>query len=135
MAKNDAFQMWSASYRLLSTVINEVSPQIAELGLEVKELFVLAEIDALPNPAAIAERLCIPKPTITFYSKRLVAAGLVKREIDADDLRKHRLVITAQGRKVLTKGMAALSEAFGARLQQLSSAEQTALGALLQKMI
>ena len=134
MAKNDSFQLWSASYRLLTAVINEVSPRVTELGLEMKELFVLAEVDEFPHPAALASRLCMPKPTITFYSKRLEAAGLVKREIDPSDLRRHRLVVTPAGRKVLGRGMAALSEAYGARLKRLSSAEQSALGAMLQKM-
>jgi DNA-binding MarR family transcriptional regulator len=58
----------------------------------------------------------------------------VRREIDAKDLRRHRLLLTAAGRKVLTRGLTLLSEAFGARLSRLTSAEQTELKSLLEKL-
>jgi DNA-binding MarR family transcriptional regulator len=38
----------------------------------------------------------MPKPSVTVYVKRLVAAGLVKREIDHSDLRRHKLSLTAE---------------------------------------
>jgi DNA-binding MarR family transcriptional regulator len=90
MAKIDAAKVWSLNYRLLMTVITSVSEQIAALGLEIKELFVLAEIDEHPYPADLATTLCMPKPTVTVHLKTLEAAGFVKREIDAKDLRRHR---------------------------------------------
>src|SRR5688572_15884059 len=127
MAKIDAAKVWSLNYRLLMTVITSVAPAIAELGLETKELFVLAEIDEHPHPADLAATLCMPKPTVTVHLKHLEAAGLVRREIDAADLRRHRLMVTPTGRKVMTKGLALLSEAFGERLGRLTAAEQAGL--------
>jgi len=41
----------------------------------------------------------MPKATVTVYLKRLEAAGFVRREIDPSDLRRHRLLLTATGRK------------------------------------
>jgi DNA-binding MarR family transcriptional regulator len=76
----------------------------------------------------------MPKPTVTVYVKRLEAAGFVRREIDGADLRRHRLRVTPSGRKVLARGSALLSEAFGSRLALLSPAEQTALRTLLEKL-
>jgi DNA-binding MarR family transcriptional regulator len=134
MAKIDAAKVWSLNYRLLMSVISSVSPAVAKLGLETKELFVLAEIDERPHPADLASALGMPKPTVTMYLKALEAAGFVRREIDATDLRRHRLLVTAAGRKVLARGLALLSEAFGARLTRLSSAEQTELKGLLEKL-
>jgi len=135
VAKIDAIQLWSLSYRLLTSVITSVAPDIAALGIEAKELFVLAEIDEHPHPAALALRLSMPKPSVTVYLKRLEAAGFVRREIDPDDLRRHRLQVTAAGRRIMARGLALLSEAYGQRLSQLSAAEQAEFGALLQKMI
>jgi DNA-binding MarR family transcriptional regulator len=135
MAKIDAVKLWSLNYRLLSTVITSVAPDIAALGLEVKELFLLAEIDEHPHPAELAVRLSMPKPTVTVYLKRLEAAGFVRREIDSADLRRHRLLVTAAGRKVMARGLTLLSEAFGARLTRLGAKEQSELGALLEKML
>jgi DNA-binding MarR family transcriptional regulator len=135
VAKIDVVELWSLNYRLLTSVITSVAPQITVLGIEVKELFVLAEIDEHPHPAELATRLSMPKPSVTVYLKRLEAAGLVRREIDATDLRRHRLLVTAAGRKLMTRGLNLLSEAFASRLQQLNAAEQTQLRSLLEKMV
>jgi DNA-binding MarR family transcriptional regulator len=134
MAKIDAIQLWSLNYRLLMSVITGVTPDIAALGIETKELFVLAEIDEHPHPAELAQRLCMPKPSVTVYLKHLEAAGFVKREIDPGDLRRHRLLVTPAGRRIMNRGLTLLSEAFGARLSRLSAAEQAELGALLEKI-
>ena len=61
--------------------------------------------------------------------------GFVRREIDAGDLRRHRLLVTPAGRKVLTRGLARLSEALGTRLARLTASEQSALKAILEKML
>ena len=134
MAKIDAAKMWSLNYRLLTTVIISVSQEISALGLEFKDLFVLAEVEAHPHPAELATTLCMPKPTVTVTLKRLEASGFVRREIDAADLRRHRLTLTPSGRHVATKGMALLSEAFGERLDRLTHAEQAELKVLLEKL-
>jgi DNA-binding MarR family transcriptional regulator len=63
-----------------------------------------------------------------------VAANFVRREIDAGDLRRHRLNLTPAGRKVMVRGQALLSEAFGARLSRLNAAEQAQFAALLEKL-
>ncbi len=134
MAKIDATKVWSLNYRLLMSVIASVTPQIVKLGVETKALFVLAEIDERPHPANLATALSMPKPTVTVYLKHLEAAGFIRREIDAEDLRRHRLIVTASGRKVMTRGLALLSEAFGARLGRLNNAEQAELKSLLEKL-
>ena len=134
MPKIDLRKIWSLNYRLLMSVITSVAPDIAKLGLEVKELFVLAELDQHPHPAELAETLSMPKPTVTVYVKRLEAAGFLHREIDAADLRRHRLLLTPEGRKTVARGLALLSNAFGARLGRLSTAQQAELAALLEKL-
>jgi len=42
MPKIDVGRIWSLNFRLLMSVITSVAPDITELGLETKELFVLA---------------------------------------------------------------------------------------------
>lgn len=134
MKKIDAARVWSLNYRLIATIIADVAPQVAALGLEVKELFVLAAIDEHPHPAGLADTLCMPKPTITVYLKRLEGIGLVRREIDPGDLRRHRLNLTAAGRKTMARGQALLSEAYGARLSRLGAADHAQLETLLEKL-
>src|SRR6202171_5027811 len=99
MPRNDPAKLWSLNYRLLMSVISSVAPDLAALGLETKELFVLAEVDEHPYPAEVAATLCMPKPTVTVNLKRLEAAGFLRREIDTADLRGPRLLVSAAGRQ------------------------------------
>ena len=134
MAKIDITKVWALNYRLVTSVIGEVAPALREIGIEVKELFLLAELDAHPHPAALAEALLIPKPSVTVYVKRLEAAELVKREIDCADLRRHKLSLTPEGRKIMARGLALLSEAFGQRLGRLTATQQAELKSMLEKL-
>lgn len=134
MAKVDVAKTWSLNYRLLMSVITGVAGELSALGIEPKELFLLAAIDEHPHPAELAQDLCMPKPTVTAMVKRLEADGFVSREIDAADLRKHRLSLTAAGRKATTRGLTILWGEFGERLARLSEAEQAKLQVLLEKM-
>jgi DNA-binding MarR family transcriptional regulator len=132
--KIDVGKIWSLNYRLLMSVITTVAPDITELGLEAKELFLLAEVEVHPHPAELAGLLSMPKPTVTMYVKRLEAAGFLRREIDGADLRRHRLILTPEGRKTMGRGLALLSKAFGARLARLNPAQQLELATLLEKL-
>src|SRR6478752_768542 len=111
MAKIDAARIWSLNYQLLTSVIASVAPAIAALGLDAKELFLLAEVDEHAYPAELAATLLMPKPTVTMTVKRLEASGFLRREIDTEDLRRHRLAMTPSGRKAMTQGLALLSKA------------------------
>lgn len=134
ITKLDAAKIWSLNYRLLMSVITSVAPAVTELGLEVKELFLLAEVEEHPHPAELADTLGMPKATVTVYVKRLEAAGFLSRRIDPSDLRRHRLLLTSSGRKVMTLGLALLSDAFGARLGRLNAAKQSELRLLLEQL-
>jgi DNA-binding MarR family transcriptional regulator len=134
MGKIDAARAWSLNYRLLMAVITGVAPELSALGVEPKELFLLGALDEHPHPAQLATELCIPKPTVSVTVKRLQAAGMLRREIDPDDLRRHRLTLTTRGRKTMTRGMELLSQAFGARLARLSATERNQLAAMLEKL-
>jgi DNA-binding MarR family transcriptional regulator len=134
MTKVDVAKTWALNYRLLMSVITSVAAEVSALGVDPKELFLLAAVDDHPHPAGLAENLCMPKPTVTAMLKRLEADGFVTREIDPTDLRRHHLSLTAAGRKVMARGLQILSGAFGERLARLSAAEQSKLHALLEKM-
>jgi DNA-binding MarR family transcriptional regulator len=135
MAKIDAAEIWGLNYRLLMSAIAAASPGIEGLGIETKEMFLLAEIDAHPYPAELAVALNMPKATVTLYVKRLEASGHLQREIDAGDLRRHRLKLTSSGRKSVVKAMKLLAQAFEPRLSRLSAAEQHELKTILERML
>ncbi len=135
MAKIDAAEIWALNYRLLMSAIAAASPGIESLGIETKELFVLAEIDAHPYPAELAEALNMPKATVTLYVKRLEASGYLGREIDSGDLRRHRLKLTPLGRTSVRQGLKLLARAFEPCLSRLSTAQQRELRNLLARML
>jgi DNA-binding MarR family transcriptional regulator len=135
MSVDDAGKIWSLNYRVLLSVISSVETDIAALGLDSKELFLLAEVDEHPYPAELAATMCMPKATVTVYLKRLEAAGFVRREIDPTDLRRHRLELTPAGRRATNDGLALLSDAFSKRLQRLSRAQQKELKNLLEQIL
>jgi DNA-binding MarR family transcriptional regulator len=135
MSRADAAKIWSLNYRLLLSVIASVEADITALGLDSKELLLLAEIDEHPYPAELAATMSMPKATVTVYLKRLEAAGFVRREIDPADLRRHRLLLTPAGRHAATDGLALLSNAFNKRLGRLTAAQQQELKNLLEQTL
>ncbi len=135
MSAVDAAKIWSLNYRVLVSVISCAEAGICALGLESKELFLLAEIDEHPYPAELAATLSMPKATVTVYLKRLEAAGFVQREIDPTDLRRHRLLLTTSGRKTAADGLALLSAEFEKRLGRLTAAQQKELKGLLERIV
>jgi DNA-binding MarR family transcriptional regulator len=135
MSAVDAAKIWSLNYRVLSSVISGAEAGICALGLETKELFLLAEVDDHPYPAELAAALSMPKATVTLYLKRLEAAGFVRREIDPADLRRHRLLLTESGRRAAADGLALLSAEFDKRLERLTVAQQKDLKNLLEKIL
>ncbi|OBC15064.1 MarR family transcriptional regulator [Mycobacterium sp. 852013-50091_SCH5140682] len=135
MSTEDAAKIWSLNYQVVLSVISSAETGIRALGLESKELFLLAEIDEHPYPAELATTLSMPKATVTAYLKRLEAAAFVRREIDPSDLRRHRLLLTTAGRKAAADGMALLSDEFTKRLERLTATERKTLTALLEKIV
>ena len=135
MSQVDAAKIWSLNYRVLLSVISCVEADISALGLDSKELFLLAEIDEHPYPAELAATMSMPKATVTVYLKRLEAAGFVRREIDPADLRRHRLLLTPAGRQATMDGLAVLSEAFDERLGRLTTAQRKELKNLLEQIL
>jgi len=135
MSLEDAAKIWSLNYQVLLSVIGSVETDITALGIDSKELFLLAEIDQHPYPAELATTMSMPKPTVTVYLKRLEAAGFMQREIDPADLRRHRLQLTPAGRRVTKGGLALLSDAFSKRLERLTRAQQKQLKSLLEQIL
>ena len=64
MSAVDGAKIWSLNYRVLLSVISCAEADIAALGLDSKELFLLAEIDDHPYPAELAATLSMPKATV-----------------------------------------------------------------------
>ncbi|MFI7231035.1 MarR family winged helix-turn-helix transcriptional regulator [Nonomuraea angiospora] len=131
----DAAQLWTLNHRLLTVVLDACSAELAELGLESKEFFVLAEVAASPYPAELAAKLVIPKASVTVYVRNLVAKGFVRREIDDADLRRHRLVLTDEGEAARDRALASLATEFERRLATIAPRDRAELHRILLALL
>ncbi|GAA2108479.1 MarR family winged helix-turn-helix transcriptional regulator [Streptomyces synnematoformans] len=127
----DVAELWTLNHRLLTGVMNACSAELTSLGIETKEFFVLTEVTASPYPAELAATLMIPKASVSVYVRSLVAKGFMRREIDDADLRRHRLVLTAEGEAVRDRALAALSTEFDRRLARITPRDRTELRRIL----
>lgn len=132
---SDAAQLWTLNHRLLTTVLDGCADELAELGLDTKEFFVLAEVEAVPYPAELAARLVVPKASMTVYVRNLVAKGFVRREIDEADLRRHRLELTPTGRTTRDRALAALATEFDRRLERIAPNDRRELRRILTDLV
>ncbi|MBP2456655.1 DNA-binding MarR family transcriptional regulator [Clavibacter michiganensis] len=135
MPSTESAELWKLNQRLLTRILNAAAPQLEDLGLETKEFFVLDEVDACRYPAELAQKLMLPKASVTIYLRNLVAAGLVRREIDEADLRRHRLETTEEGRAVLAKALAALASEFRAMMTRIDARDQAELRRILRQLL
>lgn len=135
MTADDGALLWKLNQRLLTQVLNAASPQFEHYGIETKEFFVLDEVDESRHPAELAAKLMMPKASITMYLRNLVDKGLIQREIDQDDLRRHRLTTTAKGRKVLAQASEALTSEFSAMMGQINEGDRVELRRILLALL
>lgn len=131
-ADASAARIWRLTYQFSAEVLTEASPQIEALGLEPKEFFVLDGIEKRPFPAELARHLSMPKPTVTAYLKSLQAKAFIAREIDAQDLRRHRLVLTSTGQAVIAAARNALAAQYDIRLARLKKSDRADFERLLE---
>lgn len=135
MATDDGALLWKLNQRLLTKVMNAAAPQFERHGLETKEFFVLDEVDESPYPAQLAAKLMLPKASITTYLRNLVDKGLVQRQIDPDDLRRHRLSTTSRGRAVLAQALDALAAEFSSLMERIDEPDRAELRRILLALL
>lgn len=135
MPADDGALLWKLNQRLLTRVLNAAEPQFEQHGIETKEFFVLDEIDESPYPAELAAKLMLPKASVTMYLRNLVEKGLVQREIDQDDLRRHRLTTTAKGRAVRAQALDTLAAEFAAMMGKIDEADRIELRRILLALL
>jgi DNA-binding MarR family transcriptional regulator len=133
--ESDGARIWGLNFRLSTVVLGEATPAIEALEIEAKEFFVLDSVEELSYPALIAQRLFMSRPTIALHLRHLEDKGLLTREIDQNDLRRHWLSLTDKGREVTSKAHKILSDAYEERLERLSGVERGHFAALLAKLV
>ena len=136
MAGNDdGVRIWGLNFRLSTDVLGDATDGIEALGIEVKEFFVLDGVEELSYPAEIAQRLSMSRPTMTLHLRNQEKKGVLTREVDPGDLRRHRFTLTPKGSEVARKARGLVSDAYSTRLDRLDLCERDQFGKLLAKFV
>ncbi|MBO9547373.1 MarR family transcriptional regulator [Caulobacter sp.] len=106
-------------------------------GVTTAEWSLLRELhdveDIMPN--RLAKRLALTDSAVARLADRLVAKGLVIRDVNAQDVRQHRLYLTPEGR-ALVPVLAAHAEANEAKLfNHLSPDERQVMQRVLRAVV
>lgn len=131
----DNWELLQLHLQFYELITQNAERALAADKLDVKSVFLLASIEELKHPAALAKRLTLPKPTVTFLIKKLEQANYVERKTVASDLRRFEIKLTPLGREVSERGRKALSDAFDVSLSHLSQTEKKQYGELLCKCV
>lgn len=127
-------------YRL-SVLSNRVSERIARLyalrfGLGVTEWRVVAVLGLSPGLSAgdVAQRTAMDKVAVSRAIASLIAAGRVKREVDAQDRRRAMLHLTAAGQEIYADVVPLALAHERELLAPLDDDERAQLDALLRRI-
>jgi DNA-binding MarR family transcriptional regulator len=102
-------------------------------GVTSSQVSALASVERLGTPTLgeLATSEKVRPPSMTRIVVGLEEAGLVTRRIDPEDRRVARVMLTAEGRRVLQRSRSLRTAFLARRLRRLSDSERQALGELL----
>lgn len=110
--------------------------QAARLGVSQGEAHVLAQLHA-EGPAAISAlhaAFAHRRSTLTSILNRLVAAGLVRRDVHADDRRSFLVSLTPRGRSLARKVHDALASLEARVVERVSAADMAGFAAVVEAL-
>lgn len=137
---NEESLQWILGYQLaqasIVTIRNYQDVAGEPFNLKTVEYTMLALIQENPgvSPAQLAKALGLSAPYVTTGLEKLSRRGLVAREINANDGRRHHLSVTKAGAELGTKMTRLIHEGERANIKTLSAAEQLMLAELLHKL-
>ncbi len=130
----------AARLRLAVTRLSRRLRQQVAGGVTSSQVSALATVERLGSPTLgeLAAFEQVRPPSMTRIVVGLEAAGLVTRRVDADDRRVARVMLSAEGRRVLQRSRSLRTAFLARRLRRLSESERQALGelvALLERLV
>ena len=138
-ARNSETEL-AARLRLAVTRLSRKLRQQVAGGWTSSQVSALATVERLGSPTLgeLAASEQVRPPSMTRIVVGLEAAGLVTRRVDAEDRRVARVMLSAEGRRVLQRSRSLRTAFLARRLRRLSVSERQALGelvALLERLV
>lgn len=105
----DPFRIWFRFIRLYRRATNTVAGELKALGLSIPQFDLLSTLTEREGMSQqeLAERLYVTKGNVSGLLDRMVEADLVERRPIPGDRRSNALFLTAKGRDLAEKGIAA----------------------------
>lgn len=125
----DASRVMDALRRIVRALRTSTHALEGALGVSAAQLFVLRQLSGRPRQSlgelAMATRTS--PSSVSEVVSRLVAQGLVDRQIGREDRRRAELTLTARGAEVLARAPETVQEQLLAGFERLSEGERRAL--------
>ncbi len=121
--------------RLSKQIMRRSSPEM--LGMDLRLLMALSYLgdhDGAPQQEFV-DALCMDAKNVVLLLNELEESGYLVRRRDTEDRRRHRVQLTAAGRKALAKALQAMDEVENQVLQALSAEERATLWRLLARAL
>lgn len=107
---------------------------LTENAFHVLCLLIAAD-EGSASPSELSDLVGTSRANMTRILEQLVQEGLVSRESEIRDARRHVIQITPKGRSVTTAAVPKMAEPLRSAFSELSSEEFATLGTLLRKTI
>ncbi|MET0606308.1 MAG: MarR family transcriptional regulator [Beijerinckiaceae bacterium] len=134
--RRELMRIWFRMLRLNSRIGAALTQRLRDVGLSVPQfdcLSTLTEEDGVTQQQ-LAERLYVTKGNVSGLVNRLVEQGLVKRSLIAGDKRSYAVSLTAKGRALADRGIAAHQAYVEATLGRMPAGERDLFGNLLVRL-
>lgn len=121
--------------RLSKQIMRRSSPEM--LGIDLRHLMALSYLgdhDGAPQQEFV-DALCMDAKNVVLLLNELEESGYLIRRRDSEDRRRHRVQITAAGRKALAKALTAMDAVEDQVLQALDADERATLWQLLARAL
>ena len=121
--------------RLGKQVMRRSNPAL--LGMDTRLLIALSYLrdhDGIPQQE-LADALCVDASNVVLVLNELEDLGYIERRRDREDRRRHRVSITAAGRKAYDRAESGLREVEEEVLQALDEQERAVLQDLLLRAL
>ena len=135
------WELLARFFRLQRLLRQEVEARLGPLGLSGLEAWLLKVLSQRPYPSEAARAMGLQWQghieegcTVSHMVRRLERAGFLAREVDPEDLRRHRLRLTPKGTRALRRAEALMAEAFARRASRLQEGERAELLRLFAKL-
>lgn len=105
----DPLRVWLRFVRLNRRLSSAIAAELRAIGLSIPQFDLLSTLTEQEGATQqdLAARLYVTKGNVSGLVDRLVEAGLVERRALPGDRRSHALHLTAEGRALAEKGIAA----------------------------